>query len=355
MPGEASSSYSTARSHVEEEDRVSAPSTDKPRSRRLLYGGAAALTAAAVAAGAWFFLDRGQAAAGCDALVDDQRLASALGPHHSSAMDCEELGAAVKTATGGGTGPRTKAQADSMKQIVLAVSDSLDDDEPAVAADLRLPLAEALAGYADDIEKGLYGLDSQYDSMADRGDPAWQDETGFHFSVFVNELVDVLRAVSEDPEAYAVLRNAQTNWGAAQFASLPPSVKGNTLLLAPAGNASALGTYDAIAVDVLRHKDASARDRWTDLVYAALREPAPAAQDPGSALSERITRSWRSSLAKAPAGRRVDHLRTQASLMFTTWVEAVGMDQARAEAAQEKNRRTGESAYGETIRRLRTS
>ncbi|MFF3730462.1 hypothetical protein ACFYXM_09120 [Streptomyces sp. NPDC002476] len=334
---------------------MSAPFTDKPRSRRLLYGGSAALTAAALAGGAWFFLDRGQAAVGCDTLVNDQRLASALGSHHSSEMDCKELGAAVKTATGGGTGPRTKAQADNMKQIVLAVSDNLDNNDRVVAADLRLPLAEALTRYTDDIEKALYGLDSQYDSMADRDDPAWQDETGFHFSVFVNELVDVLRAISEDPAAYAVLRNAQTNWGAAQFASLPTSIKGNTLLLAPTGNASALGTYDAIAVDVLRHKDASSRDRWTDLVYAALREPTPAASAPGSALSERITRSWRNSLAKAPAGQRIDHLRTQASLMFTTWIEAVGMDQAQAESAQEKNRRTGESAYGETIRRLGTS
>ncbi|MFF1838912.1 hypothetical protein ACFVXE_32695 [Streptomyces sp. NPDC058231] len=336
---------------------MSGPSADAPRSRRLLYGVTASLIIVILAGGAWLLLGRGHTTAGCGSLVKDPRVKSALGSHYSSGMNCSELGAAVAVSTtGGGPGPRTRAQADGMKQVLLAVNDSLDGNGRAVAADLRIPLAEALAGYANDTQEILDGLNSEYNSAGGRDDAAWQDKAGYHFSAYREQLVGVLRAVAEDPAAYAVLRNAQTEWGAAQLASLSAGAKGDALSVVPAPNASALGSYDAIAADVVRHKGASSGDRWTDAVYARLRRPTTAASAvAGSALSDRIAGKWRESLASVPAGERTDRLRKQGTFMFTAWAEAVGMDRERAEPVEVMCRQSNETAYFELARSLGAS
>lgn len=336
---------------------MSGPSADAPRSRRLLYGVTASLIAVVLAGGAWFLFGRGQAAVGCDALVKDHRVKSALSSHYSSGMSCSELGAAVRTSTtGSGAGPRTKAQADSMKQILLAVKESLDGTGRSIAADLRRPLAESLAGYANDVQEILDGLTSEYFDADGQDDPAWQDEAGYHFSVPYGDLVSVLRAVSEDPAAYVVLRNAQTEWGAAQLASLVREKMNNTVLVAPTHNASALGNYDAIAADVVRHKGASSGARWADTVNTELRRPATVAPvAPRSALSDRITRSWRASLVSVPAAQRTDELRKQGPFMFTTWAEAVGLSQERTKAVESLYRSSSESGYGRLMEHLKMS
>ncbi|MEU6018428.1 hypothetical protein ABZ826_31745 [Streptomyces sp. NPDC047515] len=330
-----------------------------PRSRRLLYGAAASLIAVVLAGGAWFLFSRGQAAVGCEGLGQDRRVKSALGSHYSSEMSCSELGAAVRTSTtGGGAGPRTKAQADSMKQVLLAVNDSVDGDGRAVAADLRKPLAESLAGYANDVQEILDGVSSEYFDADGQDDPAWQDkdEAGYHFSVYYGDLVNVLLAVAEDPAAYAVLRNAQTEWGAAQLASLSSATMGKNLVAAPTPNASALGAYDAIAADVVRRKGASSGAQWTGTVFKALHRPATIAPaPPPSALSDRITKSWRASLVSVPAGQRTDRLGRQGLFMFTTWAEAVGMSRERAEVVGELYRLSSESGYGRLMSRLKMS
>lgn len=336
---------------------MSGPPADAPRSRRLLYGVTASLITVVLAGGAWFLFGRGQAAVGCDGLVKDHRVKSALGSHYSSGMSCSELGAAVKTSTtGGGAGPRTKAQADSMKQILLAVNDSLDGTGRVVPAGLRVPLAEALAGYANDLQEILDGLTSEYFDADGQDDAAWQDKAGYHFSVYYGDLVSVLRAVAEDPAAYVVLRNAQTEWGAAQLASLSEDEMDNTLLVAPTHNASALGNYDAIAADVVQGKGAVSGARWTDTVYSALRRPATVAPvAPRSALSDRITKSWRTSLVSVPAGQRTDRLRQQGPFMFTAWAEAVGMKREQADPVEELYRRSSESGYGRLMEHLKMS
>ncbi|MEU3651242.1 hypothetical protein AB0E67_00075 [Streptomyces sp. NPDC032161] len=336
---------------------MSGPSADKPRSRRPLYAVTAALLAVALAGGAWFLLGRGQPTDDCGTLIKDDRVRSALGSHYSAGMSCTDLGAAVKAATTGGkAAPHTRAQADSMKKILLAVNDSLIHGDGALAAELRLPLAESLADYANDTQEILDGTNSEYTRWASPNSIAWQDATGYHFSVFNGFLVRVLRAVSEEPAAYAALRDAQTRWGAAQLGSLTAEARKNDLGGAPVTNAAALGGYDAIAADVVRSKEASDAPRWVDAVYAALRSPeAPVSAAPRSALSDPIAKSWRASLASVPAEERTDHLREQGAFMFTAWAEAAGVGRDRAEPVEEQCRRTGQERYGAIAQDLRRS
>ncbi|MFJ7201405.1 MULTISPECIES: hypothetical protein [unclassified Streptomyces] len=336
---------------------MSEPSADKPRSRRPLYAVTAALLAVAMAGGAWLLLGRGQPTDHCGKLIKDDRVKSALGSRHSADMSCADLGAAVKAATTGGkAAPHTRSQADSMKKILLVVNDSLVHDDRTLAADLRMPLAESLADYANDTQEILDGTNSEYTRWASPSGTAWQDETGYHFSVFRGELVRVLRGISEEPTAYAILRNAQTRWGAAQLGSLTAEAKSNVLEGAPVTNASALGGYDAIAADVVRDKEASAAARWGDTVYTALSSPEAAAPaTPRSALSGRIAEKWRASLASVPAKERTDHLREQGTFMFTTWAKAAGVGRDRAAPVEAQCQRTGQEQYAALAQSLRMS
>ncbi|OKJ25137.1 hypothetical protein [Streptomyces sp. CB01580] len=171
-----------------------------------------------------------------------------------------------------------------------------------------------------------------------------------------DELVDVLRAVSEEPAAYTALRDAQTRWGAAQLGSLTTEARKNDLEGAPVTNASALGGYDAIAADVVRSKKASGASRWMDAVYTALRSPgASASMAPRSALPDRNAKSWRASLASVPAEERTDHLREQGTFMFTAWAEVAEAGRDRAEPVEVRCRRTGQERYGAIAQNLRMS
>ncbi|MFB7917789.1 hypothetical protein [Streptomyces sp. NPDC056061] len=335
---------------------MSEPPAHRPRSRRPLYAVTAALLAMALAVGAWFLLGR-ERPADCDALVKDDRVESALGSHHSADMSCADLGAAVKAATiGGKAAPHTRTQADSMKKILLAVNDSLVHGDRTLAADLRLPLAESLADYAQDTQEILDGTNSEYTRWASPESVAWQDETGYHFSVLRGELVRVLRGASEEPAAYAILRDAQTRWGAAQLGSLTEKATGDALEGAAVTNSAALGGYDAIAADVVRDKESSAAAQWMDAVYAALRSPgATSSAAPRSALSDRITGKWRASLASVPAAKRADHLREQGTAMFAAWAEAAEVGRDRAEPVEAQCRRTGQEQYAAIAQNLRMS
>ncbi|MBV7243856.1 hypothetical protein [Streptomyces sp. MW-W600-10] len=240
-----------------------------------------------------------------------------------------------------------------MKKVFNAVSDSVEDGH-GLPAEIRRPLAEALAGYTDDLQEVLDGTDSRYHNAGGPSGAVWKGSDGFHVSVYKTSLVPVLRALSESPEAYAVLRNAQTDWGARTLAAAPADSSDAALTTLVTVNAAALGTYDGIAADVGRAKKGTSGEEWADTVYGALREPSrflPRAL-PSTEVSDEITRSWRETLTTVPGGERIDHLKKQSTHTCKAWSDAHEFTAEKRAAYVADCRERAEDSYQDVVRSL---
>ncbi|MYT18884.1 hypothetical protein GTW69_01015, partial [Streptomyces sp. SID7760] len=123
-----------------------------------------------------------------------------------------------------------------MKDVLFALgsgqSKKLDLD-PA----LRAPIATALADYSPDVHEMLAGLDSTYVTKASRDTPPWEAGGTHHLSVTADAFRKTLRAVAEDPQAYALLRMTETRTAAGRLAAVPADATGSELSLPPTKNA----------------------------------------------------------------------------------------------------------------------
>lgn len=148
-----------------------------------------------------------------------------------------------------------------------------------------------------------------------------------------------MHAVSQDPQAYAMLRLAETRYAAQQLAAVPGDATGGALTLPPTKNARALGILDGVA-------DAFARDQaWRTAVRdRLLREPTARGsyqEDPAG----HLTATWLQGLRNTPEAELADRLRTQGADFARTWTQARNTDESTRQALLAEVDRSAQSAY----------
>ncbi|MFF4104095.1 hypothetical protein [Streptomyces sp. NPDC001903] len=237
-------------------------------------------------------------------------------------MSCPALGQAVVKATAGGEpGRHTQAQAQAMKDVLFSLGSGQSKQlnlDPA----LRVPLATALADYAPDVHEMLAGLDSTYVAKAGRDTPPWESGGTHHLSVPADVFRKNLRAVAEDPRAYALLRMAETRTAAGQLTAVPADATGSELSLPPTKNARALGILDGIA-DAATSQDAQEARKWNTTVFDRLLTEQADQSEPAG----RLTATWLHELKNTPEQQRAERLRAQGLDMARTWAQTRTMDE----------------------------
>ncbi|WP_395297706.1 hypothetical protein ACF9IK_32860 [Kitasatospora hibisci] len=305
---------------------------------------------AAVGAGLWWALGRDDPDRDCAGLRGDDRVRTVLGATWRSDLPCGELADGLRKATTGGQpGTHTLEQARAMRTVLLAVAARPDHR---VHPDVRGPLAAALADYAADTHAVLTGINDTYLTHDAADADAWQDGGGVHVAVPKNQLIGVLRGLSEDPAAYAGLRAADLRQGAAGFAAIGADPVGAVITDPLSRAAAPAGVYDGIADDALRGRDGKARIAWQEAVLRGLApsgdRPAFTADPTGS-----LTQGWLQQVGSAPD--RFARLRDQASDLVGLWAEAAHQDKDRIglPALQDRARTTTDRERGEAASQLK--
>ncbi|MET9467291.1 hypothetical protein ABZY44_21295 [Streptomyces sp. NPDC006544] len=267
---------------------------------------------------AWLLTGR-EAAAPCNGLPEDTGVRQSLGANLRPGMSCAAVGEAVVKATSGNEpGRHTQAQAQAMKNVLFALAFE-HPRELALDPALRSPLANALADYAPDLHAMLAGLDSQYVLQAGRDAPPWEADGTYHLSVYTNVLRETVRAVAEDPAAYALLRMTETRTAAQHLVDVPADATGHAFTAPPTTNARAFGILDGIANAVTHGQDKDQAQKWRRTVMDRLLDepatPKTYREDPAAYL----TATWINDLKDTPDKDRPDRLRTQGIDMARTW------------------------------------
>ncbi|MFF5449632.1 DUF6571 family protein [Streptomyces sp. NPDC012950] len=276
-------------------------------------------------AGAWWVLDR-ETPEPCNGLPRNERVRESLGAAVQPGMSCAAFGRVVVEATAGeGTDVRTRAQAQALKHVLVA----LDPGEPGglgLDPALRVPLATALAGYASDLHAMLGGNDTDYVTKAAPHVPPWESGGTHHLAVLPRTLKEVLREVSRDPGAYVVLRTAETRTAAQRLAAVPAGAGGHALTVPPTENARALGFLDGIADAVVDGLDEDEARTWSTAVLdGLLRERKPEEKEERTP-ADVLVDSWLRELGHARDEERSALLRAQAVDMTRTWLRTRGVD-----------------------------
>ncbi|MEU8495963.1 hypothetical protein AB0C86_04315 [Streptomyces lavendulae] len=297
--------------------------------------------------GAWLLFGR-DANAPCNGLPEDERVRKSVGSAVHPGMSCEALGEAiVKASVGDSPGRHTEAQAQALKDVLLALhpgeSKGLTLD-PA----LRAPLATALADYAPDLHAMLGGNGSiEYVTQAAPHVPPWESGGTHHLAVFTNTLKDVLRAVAQDPHGYALLRMTETRSAAQRLAPVPVDATGYALTVPPTEIARALGTLDGIADAVTHGKDEGQARAWRTAVLDTLLNGQASPESDQDPRSAHLTAAWLQNLKNASEEKRFDRLRTQGVDMVRTWAQERKMDEQTRQGLLTEVESSALSAYRE--------
>ncbi|MFD7558258.1 MULTISPECIES: hypothetical protein [unclassified Streptomyces] len=296
----------------------------------------------------WLLIGR-DTAVPCNGLLKDKRVRQSLGSALTPSPSCAGLGEAIQRATVGEVpGRHSLAQAQTMKSVLLALGFP-DGKSLRLDPALRRPLATALADYAADTHTMLHSLDGEY-AMKDGTEAApWESPDGFRLAVYQSTLQHVLRAVSEDPAAYATLRIAETRYAAQELAAVPGGATGANFSMPAVRNSKALGTFDAIASAVTRDIGKN-KSQWESAVSSHLvaTPPSTAASHDSAA----ITAEWLNGLRTAPEQERMARLRTQAVDMTRTWAQERNVDAAPLTALLTQVEERGGSAYRDALNEL---
>lgn len=145
--------------------------------------------------------------------------------------------------------PHSDGQARVMHGIIQELKAGEGTDAP-VHVNLRQPLANALAQYTNDTHEVLSGMNASYVRGAG-GDGYFHDGDTAHLAVSQKDLVQVMRGLSEDPDAYATLHKAEARYIDTQLYGIPEGAT-HSEKSAPLSKAGAtLGAYTAIREDVI--------------------------------------------------------------------------------------------------------
>ncbi|MEV6576150.1 DUF6571 family protein [Streptomyces sp. NPDC051577] len=140
--------------------------------------------------------------------------------------------------------PHTANQARIMHDVI----GQLGPDQ-SVHENMREPLARALASYTADTHEILGGLDSKYISAAGTG--YFQDGGNTHMAVSQKDLVQFMRGLSEDPEAYGTLHKAESRYIDLSLEQVPKGAQGSELSNPINKAGTALGVMSSIREDVI--------------------------------------------------------------------------------------------------------
>ncbi|MFF0750383.1 hypothetical protein [Streptomyces sp. NPDC004267] len=167
------------------------------------------------------------------------------------------LGAALEAATTGHAPlgpnqdpwpvvPHTEAQARVMHDLI----GGLGPDQK-MHQNLREPLSRALASYTEDTHAILGGMsDSRYVTSA-TGDGFFQKDGNTHMAVTQKDLVQFMRGLSDDPEAYANLHKAESRYISLEMEKIPNGATGFSQSNPLHNAGAALGALSSIREDVL--------------------------------------------------------------------------------------------------------
>ncbi|PZH21032.1 hypothetical protein C1I97_00490 [Streptomyces sp. NTH33] len=141
------------------------------------------------------------------------------------------------------------AQARVMSGIIGQLAPTSGTDAP-VSPMLRQPIAAALGEYASDTHQTLAGVDVDYvRASGDKGH--FVDAHGAHLAADPKELVQVMRGLSEDPEAFATLQKAEDRHINYELDKLPQGALNHDLERKFENFGAVRGTYAAIQEDVI--------------------------------------------------------------------------------------------------------
>ncbi|MEU9670802.1 hypothetical protein AB0E25_35580 [Streptomyces bobili] len=323
------------------------------RSRRVALIAVASCVAVAGGIGAWLLLGSDANPGSCEELLQDKRIHEALGDNYNSGMSCAELGTAVGKATVGSTaGRHSLPQAQAMKDVLMAVEDTLESTGGGLDPILRTPLAQSLADYAADTDAVLGIGDAAYVGNSSYSKPAWEDADGVHMAVPRTSLLRTVRAVAEEPAAYTTLRIAATRHAAERLAAVERGAGGAELTAPPARNARTLGSLDAVAADIRRDLGKNQAAQWEGNVFEELTqtipEPPSYSKDPVNHLVD----SWRRTLLAEGAGNSATALEEQSADMVSTWGKALGLDSKVQNSLGEDSLNTSYHARSDALREL---
>lgn len=297
------------------------------RTRLVMLSAAVSCLAVVGGTATWFFPRPDVNPGTCENLLKDKRVQKALGSTYNAGMSCSELGEAVKKATGRAeSGQHSLRQAQAMKDVLVAVEESLKQTGGHLDDVLRLPLAESLADYAADTHVIFDVGNAEYFRNGFPSEPVWEDSDGVHMAVLRSSLLRTVRAISEDPRAYVTLRTATTQYAAEGLAAVPRGVTGDELTAPPSRNSHVLGTFDAVAADIRRDLGQSQAAQWERNVFEELAketpEPPSYSKDPVNHLVD----SWRRTLLAGGAENSSTALEEQSADMVDTWGKSLRLD-----------------------------
>ncbi|AXG77237.1 hypothetical protein DVK44_05550 [Streptomyces paludis] len=317
----------------------------------LLSAGAVALVVVGVGTWAWTRDDGGSA---CSVLREDGRIRTVLGSAYRDDLDCAALGEKLKdSATGSGEGAHSVEQARAMRDIISATGDTLKSDGLALDSALRMPLAEILADYTPDTHEILRRLDFDYEKHLSDGEP-WEDDSGVRVTVPNDTLVRVIRAISQDPAAYAVIRIAEGRHAAGKLVAIPARADDLKINLAACGNARTLGSLDGIAADTTAGLSKEKRTRWENQVIEALSAQASSSGIPPYKTDPvgHVTGTWAGKLHVGEVKHFSVTFRAQAVEYVNTWARYRTVEPALLENLAVECRKSATNMYVETLRTL---
>ncbi|MFI6055935.1 hypothetical protein ACIBCO_38410 [Streptomyces violascens] len=152
-----------------------------------------------------------------------------------------------------------EAQTRIMQGAIENFKPSQGNDAP-VPGNLRQPMADALAEYTTDTHHILTGIESETSA----------DDKSAHLNVSQKDLVQVMRGLAEDPDAYGTLHKAEARFINNDLNRIPEGTAGANRHGQMDGYGAALGTYTAIREDVIngeRMSAQSAADWKTKVAY----------------------------------------------------------------------------------------
>ncbi|MCL6296928.1 hypothetical protein [Streptomyces kronopolitis] len=132
---------------------------------------------------------------------------------------------------------------------------------------MQRPLAHALGDYVSDTHDVLSGVnDHSYEHSAESASGVWTDQkTGeMRMAVDRGSLVRVMRGVSDDPEAYHIVQQAESAHVAQRLADIPHGMNEEKVKGVMSNCAKGMGAIDAVQGDVIldRRDGERADHKW---------------------------------------------------------------------------------------------
>ncbi|GGV11071.1 hypothetical protein GCM10010495_25450 [Kitasatospora herbaricolor] len=262
------------------------------------------------------------------------------------------LGAALEAATTGdptGTAHNGGSHTPAQARVMQGTIDALDQDSKGqeIPDNLRKPIAGALTDYVDDTHD-ILGAEL---STAKHKDGAWEEGGKGHLSDDSSSLTRVMRGVSDDPEAYAALYEAEKAKSAQVIGDLPADAgRPDHDRTGPTDRSgSALGTLDAIRSDILLDERDDKKE-WADKTGELVSSGGglatgyiPVVGDVAGSLVDLGVSNWSDGVkeeavdkANSEASSSHDANLNQGTQMVIGWAEHNGLD-PKSELANEVN------------------